>query len=98
MRCGDATLHAVGGFHGNFVDAPLWAPNWVMAPLSFLIPASGPCDAIAMHETLARSARLFFDAASEGRGVPTEEILSQASGEGHRRPLLELGGTSADAR
>ena len=24
VKCGDATLHTVGGFHGNFVDAPLW--------------------------------------------------------------------------
>lgn len=100
VRCGDATLHTIGGFHGNFVDAPLWAPNWVMAPLSFVIPASGPCDPVEMHEALARTARIFFDAVSEGGEVPTEEILrasaSPRASEGCR-PLLELGGTSADA-
>ena len=103
VRCGDATLHTVGGFHGNFVDAPLWAPNWVMAPLSFIIPASGPCDEVEMHATLAKSARHFFTAVSEGRDVTaaTQEILEGAAiekpGTG-RRPLLEMAGTSADAR
>ena len=53
VRCGDATLHTVGGFHGNFVDAPLWAPGWVMTPLSLLIPASGPCDAGCLGDSAA---------------------------------------------
>ena len=41
-----------------------WAPNWVMAPLSFLIPAAGPCDAVEMHQMLAKTARLFMAAAT----------------------------------
>ena len=98
VSCGEATLHTVGGFHGNFVDAPLWAPNWVMAPLSFVIPASGPCDAPMMHQTLARTARLFMDSASAGTGVPTEAILAASAPRAGYRPLLELAGTSADAR
>ena len=99
VRCGDLTLHTVGGFHGNFVDAPLWAPNWVMAPLSFLIPASGPCEPVAMHETLATTARLFFESVSSGQGIPTEAILAasaERAADG-RRPLLEPAGSSADA-
>ena len=98
VRCGDATLHTVGGFHGNFVDAPLWAPNWVMAPLSFLIPASGPCNAMDMHDALARTASLFMSTASEGGGVPTEALIAASATREGYRPLLELGGTSADAR
>ena len=31
VRCGDATLHTVGGFHGNFVDAPLRHRTWKTA-------------------------------------------------------------------
>ena len=98
VKCGDATLHTVGGFHGNFVDAPLWAPNWVMAPLSFVIPASGPCDATAMHQTLARTARLFMRSAASGDGVPTDALLAAGVAREGYRPLLERGGTSADAR
>ena len=90
VRCGEATYHTVGGFHGNFVDAPLWAPQWVMAPLSFLIPASGPCDAVVMHEVLARTARLFMHAASQGESTPTEDILRASARQSDGRKLLEL--------
>ena len=79
MRCGDATLHTLGGFHGNFVDAPLWAPSWVMTPLSFVIPASGPCDPIAMHAMLARTARLFCDAVGKGDPIPIEDLLKASA-------------------
>ena len=54
VRCG-TTIKTVGGFHGNFVDAALWAPPWVMRPLSAVIPAAGPCDPIAMHDEIART-------------------------------------------
>ena len=91
VRCGDATLHTVGGFHGNFVDAPLWAPNWVMAPLSFVIPASGPCDAVAMHEMLARTAAIFMRATSDGAAaVPTDDIIAASAPQADGRRMLEL--------
>jgi len=90
VRCGEATYHTVGGFHGNFVDAPLWAPQWVMAPLSFLIPASGPCNAVMMHAMLARTAKLFMRSASQGGGVPKEDILTASAPRADYRQLLEL--------
>lgn len=61
--CG-RTLHAKGCFHGNFVDAPLWAPTWVMRPLSALIPAAGSCDPAQMHSVLARAAVAFMSGTS----------------------------------
>ena len=78
-----------------------WAPNWVMAPLSFLIPAAGPCDAVEMHQMLAKTARLFMAAATReggGGGVPTDELIAASAPREGYRPMLELGGTSADAR
>ena len=90
VRCGEATLHTVGGFHGNFVDAPLWAPEWVMAPLSVLIPAAGPCNPVAMHEVLARSARQFMRAASARAPLPIDEMVRESAPREGYRPLLEL--------
>jgi pimeloyl-ACP methyl ester carboxylesterase len=60
VRCGDVTLHCQGAFHGNFVDAPLWAPLWVMRPLSLLIPAAGPANPESVHDQLADSAAAFM--------------------------------------
>ena len=59
VRCG-TTIKTVGGFHGNFVDAALWAPPWVMRPLSSVIPAAGPCDPAAMHAILAATGSDFL--------------------------------------
>lgn len=64
VRCG-RTLHCVGAKHGNFVDAALWAPLWVMRPLSLAIPAAGPVDPTRFHLALARHARSVMAAARE---------------------------------
>lgn len=60
VRYGDLTLHVRGAFHGNFVDAPLWAPPIVMRTLSLLIPAAGPADPLTLHNALAVSASAFM--------------------------------------
>ena len=60
-----------------------------MAPLSVLIPASGPCDPQAMHEVLARTARTFMNAASVGASVPTETLIKESAPRADYRPLLE---------
>jgi hypothetical protein len=61
-----------------------------MTPLSFVIPASGPCDAVAMHDVLARTARLFLRAAAQGGAVPTDEIVRASAPRADYRPMLEL--------
>jgi hypothetical protein len=60
VRYGDLTLHVKGAYHGNFVDAPLWAPAVVMRLLSLLIPAAGPSNPVEIHEQLAQSAAEFM--------------------------------------
>lgn len=60
VRYGDLTLHVKGAYHGNFVDAPLWAPAVVMRLLSLLIPAAGPSNPVEIHEQLAQSAAEFI--------------------------------------
>ena len=61
VRYGDLTLHVRGCFHGNFVDAALWAPRLVMRPLSMVIPAAGPSDPMTIHTQLADSAAAFME-------------------------------------
>ena len=68
VRYGDLTLHVQGCYHGNFVDAPLWAPSLIMRSLSLVIPAMGPADPLRIHDQLAESAIAFMkslDATSE---------------------------------
>ena len=60
VRYGDLTLHVRGAFHGNFVDAPLWAPSLIMRTLSLLIPAAGPSNPVDVHEQLSESASEFI--------------------------------------
>lgn len=59
VRCG-TTFHVNGCFHGNFVDAALWAPLWVMRPLSTVIPAAGPAEPSGIHTLLARTGARFM--------------------------------------
>jgi len=61
VRYGDSTIHIKGCFHGNFVDAPLWAPRIIMRSLSLVIPACGPADPMQIHDQLAESAIAFLD-------------------------------------
>lgn len=93
VRCG-RTYHTSGGFHGNFVDAPLWAPRWVMRPLSAVIPAAGPCDAAQLHAVLAESGSDFMRAVSSGSARAEEATAASPSFASSR--LLELrGGASS---
>jgi len=76
VRYGDVTLHVRGAFHGNFVDAPLWAPSWVMRPLSAVIPACGPSDPMRVHDELAVSAKAFMASKSAlGEGVNQVDLF-----------------------
>lgn len=59
VRAG-ATYACRGAMHGNFVDAPLWAPIWVMRLVSLLIPAAGSAEPVGLHLALARAAAGFM--------------------------------------
>jgi len=52
--------HFQGISHGNFVDAPLWAPLIIMRLLGFLlIPAAGPEEPAEAHRQMAEAAASF---------------------------------------
>lgn len=52
--------HYEGISHGNFVDAPLWAPLVIMRLLGLLlIPAAGPAEPAEAHRQLAEAAAEF---------------------------------------
>eukprot|EP00536_Pseudo-nitzschia_multiseries_P005816 jgi/Psemu1/296015/fgenesh1_pm.116_\ len=61
IRCGDATYHVHGAFHGNFVDIPLWAPIWILRIISLTSRAAGPADPDNVHLQLAKSAKAFAE-------------------------------------
>ncbi|KAK3277408.1 hypothetical protein CYMTET_14582 [Cymbomonas tetramitiformis] len=51
--------HILGAEHGNFVDAPMWAPLWVMRNIPF-IPAAGAADPVQVHDVLGTSSQAFM--------------------------------------
>jgi len=70
--------HYEGISHGNFVDAPLWAPLIIMRLLGLiLIPAAGPEEPAEAHARMAESAAAFSrSCCSAIRGAPrTEDTL-----------------------
>lgn len=80
VRYGDLTLHVRGAFHGNFVDAPLWAPPIVMRTLSLLIPAAGPNDPVSVHNALAASASAFMSSLRPSFGEATASGVESDGG------------------
>jgi pimeloyl-ACP methyl ester carboxylesterase len=92
VKYGDITIHVRGCRHGNFVDAPLWAPRWIMNVLSLVIPIAGPSDAIAVHNQLADSAIAFIKSQNQlSEEVSSGELLdvvSVASGTTQPPPLF----------
>eukprot|EP00873_Tetraselmis_striata_P002546 jgi/Tetstr1/422810/TSEL_013601.t1 len=56
---GSSIWHLAGAEHGNFVDAPFWAPLWVMRNLP-LIPAAGSESPVVIHSKLAASGLQFL--------------------------------------
>ena len=54
-------IHVRGAFHGDFVDSPLWDLEWLMRPLSVVIPAAGPVDPDQEHIELVKSAGVFME-------------------------------------
>lgn len=67
--------HFEGISHGNFVDAPLWAPLAIMRLLRLLfIPAAGPYDPAEAHAVLARAAGRFARGGRAESGEPLRRL------------------------
>ena len=79
VRCG-TTLHTVGGFHGNFVDAALRAPQWVMRPLSAVVPAAGPSDPFELHAAIAATGAAFVASGRPSSALGSSRLLELRGG------------------
>ena len=68
-RAGNGRSSAPAALCSRAPVAPLWAPPWVMRPLSSVIPAAGPVDPSQAHAALAAAAGTFMrggDVAPDG--------------------------------
>mmetsp|Transcript_122870 Transcript_122870/g.393595 ORF Transcript_122870/g.393595 Transcript_122870/m.393595 type:complete len:483 (-) Transcript_122870:107-1555(-) len=69
----------VGVSHGNFVDAPLWAPLPIMRLLGLLlIPAAGPEEPADAHSRLAEAAASFAEACCGRRSEGSSPVQPSA--------------------
>eukprot|EP00929_Paragymnodinium_shiwhaense_P071835 TRINITY_DN36485_c0_g1_i1.p1 TRINITY_DN36485_c0_g1~~TRINITY_DN36485_c0_g1_i1.p1 ORF type:complete len:262 (-),score=15.29 TRINITY_DN36485_c0_g1_i1:295-1002(-) len=67
-----------GAMHGNFVDAALWAPLWVMRLVSLVLPAAGSAEPNALHAALSKACARFMN--STMSEVPKDGILEDGAG------------------
>lgn len=80
--------HYEGISHGNFVDAPLWAPLLIMRALGLLfIPAAGPAEPAEAHTRLAVAAASFMAACCDRSPVWGDRASVQALPE---KPFVRL--------
>lgn len=82
-----------GAFHGNFVDAPLWAPSWVMRLVSLAIPAAGPAEPVKLHLALAKACAVFMK--HSGPDDPWDSVLAAGPAVFVRRSGRSLSGGSS---